>query len=125
MPQFDQFSFFTQVSWFLFLFFSFYFLFIYLYLPKICYNLKFRKKKINFNNLKKNQIIFEKINIILTKNTINKFFFLKFTKGLQNKIKTYIFNKKNNKYIFFKEKIQKESKKILFNNFLVYKKIFI
>jgi len=44
MPQFDQFSFFNQVSWFLFFFFFFYFYFYYFYLSKIGYHLKFRKK---------------------------------------------------------------------------------
>ena len=63
MPQFDQFSFFNQVSWFLFLFFNFYFFITYFFLPKICYNLKFRKKKILFDITKKNKINFEKNNI--------------------------------------------------------------
>ena len=44
MPQFDQFSFFNQVSFFLFFFFSFYFIISYYFLPKIAFNIKFRKK---------------------------------------------------------------------------------
>lgn len=69
MPQFDQFSFFNQASWFLLYFFNFYFLITYFLLPKICYNLKFRKKKILFNIKKKKQIFFEKNNIIIFFNT--------------------------------------------------------
>lgn len=55
MPQFDQFSFFNQVSFFLFFFFNFYFFISYYFLPKISFNIKFRKKflvsKINEKNL--------------------------------------------------------------------------
>ena len=58
MPQFDQFSFFNQVSWFLFFFLNFYFFIIYFFLLKICYKLKFIKKKILFDNKKKIKINF-------------------------------------------------------------------
>jgi hypothetical protein len=55
MPQFDQFSFFNQVSFFLFFFFNFFFFISYYFLPKISFNIKFRKKfivsKINEKNL--------------------------------------------------------------------------
>ena len=61
MPQFDQFSFFNQVSWFLLFFFNFYFFITYFFLPKICYNLKFRKKKIIFDIKKKIKLILKKI----------------------------------------------------------------
>jgi hypothetical protein len=47
MPQFDQFSFFNQVAFFLFFFFNFYFFISYYFLPKISSNIKLRKKYIN------------------------------------------------------------------------------
>jgi len=47
MPQFDQFSFFNQVAFFLFFFFNFYFFISYYFLPIISTNIKFRKKYIN------------------------------------------------------------------------------
>ena len=47
MPQFDQFSFFNQVTFFLFFFFNFYFFISYYFLPQISSNIKLRKKHIN------------------------------------------------------------------------------
>jgi hypothetical protein len=125
MPQFDQFSFLTQISWFLLLFFIFYFLFIYFYLPNICYNIKFRKKKIKINKKKQQQILFEKINMIILKDNINKNFFLNFYKILNGKKNIYIFNKNKDKKNIF-EKILKNNIELLLNmNFLICKKFFI
>jgi hypothetical protein len=61
MPQFDQFSFFNQVSWFLFFFINFYFFITYFFLPQIAHNIKFRKKKIVFDNKKKLKLTLKKI----------------------------------------------------------------
>jgi hypothetical protein len=122
MPQFDQFSFFIQVFWFIFIFFIFYFLFTYFFLPKICYNIKFRKKKLIFKNKKKNQVNFEKFNIKLFFNKFYKKFFFFFELLLLKKILIYNFN--NNLKIynnFFENKI----KLILNKKFLFLKKIFI
>lgn len=116
MPQFDQFTFFTQVSWFLFLFFSFYFLFTYFFLPKICYNLKFKKKKIIANNIKKQQINFEKINIIIYLNSLNKNFFLTFNLFLDNIILINIFNKNNYSNYIIGNNFKKNIKIFLNNN---------
>lgn len=49
MPQFDHGSFFNQVFWFFFIFLTSYFLLTYFFLPLVCKTLKFRKKKIEFN----------------------------------------------------------------------------
>ena len=110
MPQFDQFSFFNQVSWFLFFFFNFYFFITYFFLPKICYNLKFKKKKIIFDIKKKNQINFEKNNIIFFFNNSYKTFCSNFELFIIKKLSIY---KKN-------EKIKIEKKPIL--NLLLKKK---
>ena len=111
MPQFDQFSFFNQVSWFLFFFFNFYFLITYFFLPIICYNLKFRKKKILFNLKKKNQINFEKNNLIFFFNNSYKTFCSNFELFIIKKLSIY---KKN-------EKIKIKETPIL--NFLLKNKI--
>ena len=89
MPQFDQFSFFNQVSWFFFFFLNFYFFITYFFLPKICYNIKFRKKKIVFDNQKKNQIHFEKNNIIFFFNNSYKTFCSNFESFIIKKISIY------------------------------------
>lgn len=124
MPQFDQFSFFNQVSWFIFFFLNFYFLISYFFLPKICYNIKFRKKKIisNINkriplNLeKKNKIyylnnlyqnlyvnfeFFIKKNIFIYK--INQFQYLLENSLTNNKYNQYLFLLLNNKFILSKK----------------------
>jgi hypothetical protein len=88
MPQFDQFSFFNQVFWFFIFFFNFYFLITYFFLPNICYNIKFRKKKIISDNKKKIQINLEKNNIIIFFNNSYNNFCLNF--------ETFINIKKNN-----------------------------
>lgn len=62
MPQFDQFSFFNQVYWFLFIFFNFYFFVTYFFLPRIVSQMKLRKKKIQQNYNYNNLIFFEKNN---------------------------------------------------------------
>lgn len=127
MPQFDQFSFFNQVSWFLFFFFNFYFFITYFLLPKICYNLKFRKKKINFDIKKKNQINFEKNNIIFFFNNSYKIFCSNFELFITKKLSIY---KTNEKFkiqktpifdVFLKQKINF----FLNQKFLLFKKIFV
>jgi hypothetical protein len=95
MPQFDQFSFLNQVSWFLFFFLNFYFFITYFFLPKICYNLKFRKKKIIINNDKQNQINFEKNNIIFFFNNSYKNFCSSFESFLIKKKIIYKINEEN------------------------------
>jgi hypothetical protein len=94
MPQFDQFSFFNQVSWFLFFFINFYFFITYFFLPKISYNLKFRKKKIIFDNKKKAQIHFEKNNIIFFLNHSYQIFCSNFESFIIKKISIYKQNEK-------------------------------
>ena len=127
MPQFDQFSFFNQVSWFLFFFLNFYFFITYFFLPKICYNIKFRKKKIIFDNKKKNQINFEKNNIIFFLNNSYKTFCSNFELFIIKKLSIY----QNNQNIIIKENsllnnILKEKINIFLNQkFLLFKKIFI
>lgn len=127
MPQFDQFSFLNQVSWFFFLFFNFYFFVTYFFLPKICHNLKFRKKKIISDIRKKNQINFEKKNIIVFFNTSYKNFCSNFELFFFKKLSIY---KNNEKFqikktpffnILFKQKINF----FLNQKFLLFKKIFI
>jgi hypothetical protein len=127
MPQFDQFSFLNQVSWFLFFFFYFYFLITYYFLPKICYNLKFRKKKIIMNHQKKNQIDFEKNHLIFSFNHSYQIFCSNFQLFLIKKFSIYQFNE-NNK---IKEKplipnsLKKNINIFLNKNFLIFNKIFI
>ncbi len=127
MPQFDQFSFFNQVSWFLFLFLNFYFFITYFFLPKICYNIKFRKKKIVFDNKKKNQINFEKNNIIFFLNNSYKTFCSNFELFITKKLSIY----ESNQNIKIKENpllnnILKEKINTFLNQrFVFFKKIFI
>nr|UXG56070.1 ATP synthase F0 subunit 8 [Phytophthora cactorum] len=127
MPQFDQFSFFNQVSWFLFFFFNFYFFVTYFFLPKICYNLKFRKKKIIFDNKKKNQINFEKNNIIFFFNNSYKTFCSNFELFFSKKLSIY---KKNQKIKIhetpiFNTLLKQKINIFLNQKFLLFKKIFI
>lgn len=127
MPQFDQFSFYNQISWFLLFFLSFYFLITYFFLPNICYNLKFRKKKIVIDIKKKNQIFFEKNNIIVFFNNSYKIFCSKFEIFLFKKTDIY----KLIEITQIKEKplinrLLKEKTNIFLNQkFLLFKKIFI
>ncbi len=127
MPQFDHFSFFNQVSWFLFLFFTFYFLIVYFFLPKICYNLKFRKKKIIINNKKNNQIYFEKNNIFFFFNNSYKTFCSKFEFFILKKIFIYnLIEIDKIKKISLINNYFKNKKNIFLNDkFLLFKKIFI
>ena len=89
MPQFDQFSFLNQVSWFLFFFINFYFFITYFFLPRISYNIKFRKKKIIFDNKKKTQINFEKKNILFFLNNSYQTFCLNFESFIKKKVTIY------------------------------------
>ena len=127
MPQFDQFSFFNQVSWFLLFFFNFYFFITYFFLPKICYNLKFRKKKLNFDNEKKNQINFEKNNIFIFFNNSYKLFCSNFELFI---LKKKSIHKKKEKFKIQTTPIINNllNQKINFflnQKFLLFKKIFI
>lgn len=127
MPQFDQFSFFNQVSWFLFFFFTFYFLITYFFLPKICYNLKFRKKKLIVNNNKKNQIYFEKNNIIFFFNNSYKTFCSNFEIFLDKKISIYNIIEINQiqNVPLINTLLKSKKKNFLNQKFLLIKKIFI
>jgi hypothetical protein len=127
MPQFDQFSFLNQVSWFIFFFLNFYNLITYFFLPKICYNLKFRKKKIIVNNKKKNQINFEKNNIIFFFNNSYKIFCSNFETFLLKKLSIYKF-KENNKIkeeSLINNLLKKKINIFLTQKYLLFKKIFI
>lgn len=127
MPQFDQFSFFNQVSWFFFFFFNFYFFITYFFLPKICYNIKFRKKKIAFDNNKKNQIHFEKNNIIFFLNNSYKIFCSNFESFIIKKISIY----RQNESIKVQQKpllnqiLTNQINNFLNKKFLLFKKVFI
>lgn len=100
MPQFDQFSFLNQIFWFFIFFFSFYFSISFFFLPKICYNLKFRKKKKILNLKTQNHTIFEK-------NKIN-FFLNNFYKKKYNFLEI-IYKQKLNNQILFKNTIINEN----------------
>jgi hypothetical protein len=127
MPQFDQFSFFNQVLWFFFFFLNFYFFITYFLLPKICYNIKFRKKKIVFDTQKQNQITFEKNNIIFFFNNSYKNFCSNFEIIIFKKLSIYNFHQKNKIQtiplinILLKNKLNN----ILNQKFLFFKKVFI
>lgn len=127
MPQFDQFSFFNQVSWFFFFFLNFYFFITYFFLPKIGYNLKFRKKKIIFDNKKKNQINFEKNNIIFFLNNSYKTFCFNFELFITKKLSIY----KENQNLKTKETpliniiLKNKINSFLNQKFLLFKKVFI
>lgn len=126
MPQFDQFSFFNQVSWFLFFFINFYFFIVYFFLPKIAYNIKFRKKKILNDNQKKNQIYFEKNHVIFFLNNSYKNFCLNFESFIIKKINIY--KKKEiiliQKTPLFQSFFIKKINTFLNQKFLFFKKVF-
>ena len=126
MPQFDQFSFFNQVSWFLFFFFNFYFFITYFFLPKICYNLKFRKKKLIFDNEKKKQINFEKNNIFFLFNNSYKIFCSNFELFINKKLSIYKTNEKikTQEIPIFNLLLNKKINFFLNQRFLLFKKIF-
>ena len=127
MPQFDQFSFFNQVLWFFFFFLNFYFFITYYFLPKICYNIKFRKKKIIFDNKKKNQIYFEKNNIIYFLNNSYQNFCSNFEYFINKKISIY----KQNEFLkiqqkpLFNQLLTNQINTFLNKKYLFLKKIFI
>jgi len=127
MPQFDQFSFFNQVSWFFFFFLNFYFFITYFFLPKICYNLKFRKKKIIFDNKKKDYINFEKNNILFFLNYTYKTFCSSFESFIIKKTSIY---KKNESFKIEESPILNQNVKNKINDFLnkkflLFKKVLI
>jgi hypothetical protein len=127
MPQFDQFSFFNQVSYFIFFFLTFYFFITYFFLPKISSNLKFRKKKIITNNQKRNQINFEKNNIISFFNNSYKTFCFNFESFIVKK--SYIYRLNENTTIvespLVNTLLKKQINFFLNQKFLLFKKIFI
>lgn len=127
MPQFDQFSFFNQVSWFLFFFFNFYFFVTYFFLPKICYNLKFRKKKIIFDNKKKSQINFERNNLIFFFNNLYKVFYSNFELFILKKLSIYNKNQKIkvHEVPVFNNVLTQKINIFLNKKFLLFKKILI
>lgn len=109
MPQFDQFSFTNQVFWLIFFFLNIYFLTTYFFIPKLSFNLKFRKKKIKTNNKNIFNVFFEKtqkqffLNNFFQKICFNFDVFLKKTSqkttikilNFKNKIFKNLKNKKN------------------------------
>ena len=127
MPQFDQFSFFNQVSWFLFFFLNFYFFITYFFLPNICSNIKFRKKKIIVDNQKKNQINFEKNNIIFFFNNSYKIFCSNFESFLIKKLSIYKLNENNKiqEFPLINDLLKKKINFFLNQKFLLFKKVFI
>lgn len=127
MPQFDQFSFFNQVSYFFFFFLNFYFFITYFFLPNVCSNLKFRKKKIIIDNQKRNQINFEKNNIISFFNNSYKIFCLNFESFLIKKAFIYRLNEANkiNKIPLINDLLKKKINFFLNQKFLLFKKVFV
>ena len=127
MPQFDQFSFFNQVSWFLFFFLNFYFFITYFFLPKISYNIKFRKKKITTNNQKKNQINFEKNSIIFFFDNSYKNFCLNFELFLNKKTSICKLNQnyRLQEIPLINNLLKKKINIFLNQRFLLFKKVFI
>src|SRR5690606_1984416 len=126
MPQFDQFSFFNQVSYFIIFFLSFYFLITYYFLPKLCYSIKFRKKKIDSDKKKTIQILFEKNNNLFFFKQSYKNFSTTFEQFLGRKMSIYFLTQINkieqipviNK--LFEQKINY----FLNQKFLIFKKFF-
>ena len=108
-------------------FFYFYFFVTYFFLPKICYNLKFRKKKIIFDNKKKNQINFEKNNIIFFFNSSYKIFCSNFEFFFNKKLSIYNINQKKvvQKAPIFDSLLKKKINFFLIQKFLLFKKIFV
>lgn len=97
MPQFDQFSFLNQVSWFLFFFFNFYFFISYFFLPKISHNIKFRKKTITLNVNKKIMLNLEKKNKNLFINNLYKNYYNQFEFFIKKNM--FIYNINQNKFL--------------------------
>lgn len=111
MPQFDQFSFFNQVFYFLFFFINFYFFITYYCLPTICYNIKFRKKKNNYDLKKSTAIAFENKNSLYFFNVAYNTFISSFELFINQKFLIYKqnqiteFNKKPLLNFTFSQKI--------------------
>ncbi len=127
MPQFDQFSFLNQVFFFFLFFFSFYFFITYYFLPKICYNIKFRKKKVSFDLKKKNQINFEKNNIIFFFNNSYQLFYTNFDLFLTQKKQIHNENQniKIKEILLINNYLSNQINLFLNQKFLLFKKIFI
>ena len=127
MPQFDQFSFFNQVFWFFIFFLSFYYVVSYYLLPIICYQIKFRKKKIIKDNTKKNQIYFEKNNISFFYNNSYQFFYNNFELFFNKKINIYNKQEKNvlNQKPLINKLLQQNVYNLINKKFLFLKKTFI
>nr|YP_008475401.1 ATP synthase F0 subunit 8 [Thraustotheca clavata]AGS55525.1 ATP synthase F0 subunit 8 [Thraustotheca clavata] len=97
MPQFDHFSFFNQVIFFLFFFFSFYFFISYYFLPQISTNIKFRKKIINSKLNEKNLLNLEINNKKISYTNLFKNFNNYYETILNENVKNYNINK--NEYL--------------------------
>lgn len=110
-----------------FFFLNFYFFITYFFLPKICYNIKFRKKKIIFDNKKKNQIDFEKNNIIFFLNNSYKTFCSNFELFISKKLSIY----QNNQNLKIKQlplvntELKNKINNFLNQKFLLFKKVFV
>ncbi len=76
MPQFDQSSFFNQVTWFLSFFYISYFLITYFFLPKISHDLKFRKKKVIIDEKTNFSFYSEKKFLLFFLSYLHKHFYL-------------------------------------------------
>lgn len=101
MPQFDQFSFLNQIFWFFSFFFLFYFIITYFCLTNICYNIKFRKKKLYFNLNENNKITFEKNKLFFFFNNLYKKIYFNFEFFFDEKKKKHFkfYNLKNENLI--------------------------
>jgi hypothetical protein len=110
-----------------FLFFKFLFFYYLFFLPKICYNLKFIKKKIIFDNKKKSQINFEKNNIIFFLNNSYKTFCSNFELFIIKKLSIYKENQnvKIQQTPLLNNILKKKINFFLNQKFLLFKKVFI
>ena len=127
MPQFDKFSFFNQVFFVLFFFFTFYFFISYYFLPNLTYGIKFRKKKIIYNNKNKNILNFEYQNILIVINNLYKDFYLNFEYFIKKKNNIYIIKEEKkikNKFLI-NSKFIKKFNSFLNKNFFIFKKLFL
>ena len=126
MPQFDQFSFLNQVSFFIIFFLSFYFLITYYFLPKLCYSIKFRKKKIDSDKKKTIQILFEKNNNFFFFNQSYKTFSKNFEQFLGRKMSIYTLTQINkiDQVPIINKIFEQKINFFLNQKFLIFKKFF-
>ena len=124
MPQFDQFSFLNQVFWILVVFSNFYFFVSYFLLPKISKIIKYRLKKVKFDEIINNNLSLEKFQLLEQLNTTyNKIFQVFELNFIEKKEKYLIKFKLYNKDILNKLSFIKNIHKfntttaLFFNNF--------